>query len=107
MSSPLYARIRRSAQFQQLVARRNRFTLSLFSLILASFYGYMALVSFWPELIAMRLAPGSNLTFGVAAGAFLFLFFCVLSGFYVYRANGEFDRMTQSLVAGLEQEDRA
>ncbi|EJT85479.1 hypothetical protein PPS11_07880 [Pseudomonas putida S11] len=73
-------------------------------LILALFYGYIALVSFWPELIARRLVEGSNMTFGVAAGAFLFVFFCALSAFYVYRANGEFDRLTQTLVAGLEEE---
>ncbi|MEE3534446.1 DUF485 domain-containing protein [Pseudomonas aeruginosa] len=71
MSSLLYARIRASARFQQLVARRNRFTLSLLLLILATFHGYIALVSFCPELIARRLAQGSNMTFGVAAGVFL------------------------------------
>nr|WP_079274792.1 DUF485 domain-containing protein [Pseudomonas aeruginosa] len=62
MSSLLYARIRASARFQQLVARRNRFTLSLLLLILATFHGYIALVSFCPELIARRLAQGSNMT---------------------------------------------
>lgn len=107
MSSLLYARVRASAQFQQLVARRNRFTLSLFLLILTTFYGYIALVSLWPELIARRLTEGSNMTFGVAAGAFLFVFFSALSAFYVYRANGEFDRLTQALVAGLEGEQGA
>ncbi|WP_409260922.1 DUF485 domain-containing protein [Pseudomonas putida] len=107
MSSPLYARVRASARFQQLVARRNRFTLSLFLLVLATFYGYIALVSFWPELIARRLVEGSNMTVGVAAGAFLFVFFCALSAFYVYRANGEFDRLTQALVAGLDEEQGA
>ncbi|MFJ7789322.1 MULTISPECIES: DUF485 domain-containing protein [Pseudomonas] len=107
MSSPLYARVRASARFQQLVARRNRFTLSLFLLVLATFYGYMALVSFWPELIARRLVEGSNMTVGVAAGAFLFVFFGALSAFYVYRANGEFDRLTQALVAGLDEEQGA
>ncbi|OTH22553.1 cation acetate symporter [Pseudomonas aeruginosa] len=106
MSSLLYARIRASARFQQLVARRNRFTLSLLLLILATFHGYIALVSFCPELIARRLAQGSNMTFGVAAGVFLFVFFCALSALYVYRANGEFDRLTQALVAGLEEERR-
>ena len=107
MSSPLYARVRASARFQQLVARRNRFTLSLFLLVLATFYGYIALVSFWPELIARRLVEGSNMTVGVAAGAFLFVFFCALSAFYVYRANGEFDRLTQALGAGLDEEQGA
>lgn len=107
MSSLLYARVRASARFQQLVARRNRFTLSLFVLILATFYGYIGLVSFWPELIARRLTQGSNMTVGVAAGAFLFAFFCALSAFYVYRANGEFDRLTQALLSGLEEEQGA
>jgi len=107
MSSVLYARVRANSRFKQLVVRRSRFTFRLFLLILTSFYGYMALVSFWPELIARRLAPGSNMTVGVAAGAFLFVFFCALSALYVYRANGEFDRITQGLVEGLDEEQGA
>lgn len=71
---PAIRAYRASARFQQLVARRNRFTLSLLLLILATFHGYIALVSFCPELIARRLAQGSNMTFGVAAGVFLFVF---------------------------------
>lgn len=104
-SSPLYARIRGNTQFVDLVARRNRLTLSLLVVIVAVFYAYMGLVSFWPELIARRLAESSNLTFGVAAGVALFVFICALSGFYVYRANGEFDRMTRELIAQVEQEE--
>ncbi len=104
-SSSLYARIRRSTQFTELVARRNRLTLGLFIMILAVFYGYMGLVSFWPDLIGLRLSEGSNLTFGVVAGVSLFVFFCALSGYYVYRANGEFDRMTRELVAQVRQEE--
>lgn len=105
MSSSIYARIRCSNQFTDLVTRRNRLTLSLFIVILAVFYGYMGLVSFWPELIGRRLSEGSNLTFGVAAGISLFVLFCGLSGFYVYRANGEFDRMTRELVAHASEEE--
>jgi uncharacterized membrane protein (DUF485 family) len=104
-SNPLYARIRRNTRFTELVARRNRFTLMLFVVILAVFYAYMGLVSFWPELIGRRLSDGSNLTFGVVAGGSLFVFFCVLSGLYVYRANGEFDHMTRELIAQVEQEE--
>ncbi|WP_313055279.1 DUF485 domain-containing protein [Pseudomonas lopnurensis] len=104
-SSPLYARIRRNTQFTELVTRRNRLTLGLFVMILAVFYAYMGLVSFWPELIGRRLSGDSNLTFGVVAGVSLFVFFCTLSGFYVYRANGEFDRRTRELIAQIERED--
>jgi len=104
-SSPLYARIRRNTQFIELVARRNRLTLALLLVIVAVFYAYMGLVSFWPELIGQRLAQGSTLTVGVVAGVSLFVFFCALSGFYVYRANGEFDRRTRELIAQVEQEE--
>lgn len=47
------------------------------------------------------------MTVGVAAGVFLFVFFCALSAFYVYWANGEFDRLTQALLSGLEEEQGA
>lgn len=104
-SSPLYARIRNNTQFTELVARRNRLTLGLFVVTLVAFYSYMGMVSFWPELIGRRLSEGSNLTFGVVAGVSLFIFLCALSGFYVYRANGEFDQMTRELIAQVEQEE--
>ncbi|MDF5939035.1 DUF485 domain-containing protein [Pseudomonas aeruginosa] len=107
MSSLLYARIRASARFQQLVARRNRFTLSLLLLILATFHGYIALVSFCPRADCQASGAGLEHDLGVAAGVFLFVFFCASSALYVYRANGEFDRLTQALVAGLEEEQGA
>ncbi|MGE8065044.1 DUF485 domain-containing protein [Pseudomonas sp. NPDC089569] len=47
------------------------------------------------------------MTFGVASSVLPFPFFCALSGFYVYRANREFDRLTQALVTGLEEEQGA
>lgn len=104
MLNPLYARIRRHSRFTELVTKRNRLTVRLFVAILVVFYGYMGLVTLWPELIGRRLSETSNLTFGVVAGMFLFIFFCLLAGLYVYRANGEFDRMTRELIAQVERE---
>lgn len=105
-SNPLYARIRSNPRFAELVARRNRLTFGLFTTVLVIFYGYMGLVSFWPALIGRRLYAGSNLTFGICGGLFLFAFFCLIAGYYVYRANGDFDRITRELVAQAEAEER-
>ena len=107
MSNPLYARVRRHSVFSDLVSRRNRLTATLLAIIVVAFCSYMGLVSFWPELIGRRLSEGSNLTFGVVAGAFLFVFFFLMACLYVYRANGVFDVMTRDLIAQVEGEDRA
>ncbi|GAB3470748.1 sodium:solute symporter family transporter [Azotobacter salinestris] len=104
MSNPLYARIRRHSRFTELVTKRNRLTVRLFVAILVVFYGYMGLVTLWPELIGRRLSETSNLTFGVVAGMFLFVFFCLLAGLYVYRANGEFDRIARVIKKGTASE---
>ena len=104
--NPLYARIRNNPRFAELVTRRNRLTFGLFATVLIIFFGYMSLVCFWPQLIGRRLFAGSNLTFGICAGLFLFVFFCLIAGYYVYRANGDFDQITRELVAQAEAEEQ-
>lgn len=105
-SNPLYARIRKNPRFADLVMRRNRLTFGLFATVLIIFYGYMSIVSFWPELIGRRLFADSNLTFGIFGGWFLFAFFCLIASYYVYRANGDFDRITRELVAQAQAEEQ-
>lgn len=98
MSSSMYAHIRRNPRFAELVAKRTRFATILSVVVLTLFYGFVMLVAFAPELIAKRLSEGSNLTFGVAAGLFQFVFFWVLTLIYVRRANGEFDNINNEIV---------
>ena len=98
MSSSMYAHIRRNPRFAELVAKRTRFAMILSVVVLTLFYGFVMLVAFAPELIAKRLSEGSNLTFGVAAGLFQFVFFWVLTLIYVRRANGEFDNINNEIV---------
>ena len=98
MSSSMYAHIRRNPRFAELVAKRTRFAAVLAVTVLVIFYGFVLLVAFAPELIGRRLFEGSNVTFGVAAGLFQFVFFWVLTLLYVRRANGEFDDLNQEII---------
>lgn len=98
MSSSVYAHIRRNPRFAELVARRSRFAGMLAVIVLAIFYGFVMLVAFAPEVVGQRLFEGSNLTFGIAAGLFQFVFFWVLTWVYVRRANGEFDAINNEVV---------
>ena len=94
MSSAMYEHMRNNPKFQELVRRRGRFAWTLATIVLALFYGYVLTIAFNPTALGRPVAEGSMLTVGVAVEAFLFIFFWVLTAFYVMRANSEFDAMT-------------
>ena len=50
------------------------------------------------------LSAGSRVTFGMAAGMFIFVFSWLLTAYYVYRANGEFDALTREMINEAWQE---
>lgn len=106
MSVSMYAHIRRNPRFQELVAKRTRFAGILAAIVLIMFYGFVLLVAFAPGLIGTRLFEGSNLTFGIAAGLFQFIFFWVLTFVYVRRANGEFDDINKEIVQAAWKEEK-
>lgn len=106
MSSSMYAHIRRNPRFNELVEKRTRFATILSLIVLVVFYGFVLLVAFAPDVIGMRLAEGSNLTLGIAAGLFQFVFFWVLTLVYVRRANGEFDDINNEIVRAAWKDEK-
>lgn len=106
MSSSVYAHIRRNPRFAELVAKRTRFAAVLSITVLVIFYGFVMLVAFAPEFIGMRLTEGGNMTFGIAAGLFQFVFFWLLTLAYVRRANGEFDAINNEIVRAAWKEEK-
>lgn len=106
MSSAMYERMRGNPKFQELVRRRGRFAWTLSIIVLVMFYGFVMMVAFNPALIGERVAEGSMLSIGVALELFMFIFFWLLTAFYVRRANTEFDAMTQDIVRDAWKEGK-
>jgi cation/acetate symporter len=106
MSNAIYARIRENPKFQQLVTQRSRFAWLLSAIVLILFYGLVLIVAFKPALIGERIADGSSLTVGVAAGLFMFVFFWLLTALYVRRANTAFDALTAELIKDATKETK-
>ncbi|MDT3670315.1 MAG: DUF485 domain-containing protein [Aromatoleum sp.] len=102
----MYAHIRRNPRFAELVEKRTKFATILSIVVLVLFYGFVLLVAFAPGLIGMRLSEGSNMTFGIAAGLFQFVFFWVLTLVYVRRANGEFDDINNEIVRAAWKDEK-
>lgn len=98
MSAPIYQRVRENPKFQELVKRRTRFATMLSLIVLVAYYTFMMVVAFAPDMLRQPLSEGSTLTIGVPVGATIIIVSWLLTGWYVQRANGEFDRINEELV---------
>ena len=89
-------RIQKSPAFAELVDKRKTFAWTLTILMLAIYFGFIALVAFAPSMIGVSI--GGSITLGLALGIAVILSAILLTGIYVWRANGEFDAMTRAIA---------
>ena len=96
--SNIHAKIRSNPKFAELVGKRTRFAILLSLVVLVPYYSYMLLVSLQPQLFAGKIADGSVITIGWPIAALIVVVGWLLTGVYVHRANGEFDRLTEEVL---------
>ena len=101
----LYARIFADAEFQALQRRRERFTWLLSALVFGAFLLFIALVAFAPRWLAVPISPHSVISRGIPFGSATIVFGFLLTGLFVRRANGEFDRDMAAIVARCSNAD--
>ena len=103
MEQQPYLRIQQDPNFQELVAKRQRFAWSLSILMLGLYLAFIMLIAFAPAGWA-PLSEGSTITRGIPVGVGLIVSSFVLTGIYVFRANGEFDELNQKILKGPNHE---
>jgi uncharacterized membrane protein (DUF485 family) len=94
--------IKRHPLYAELVAKRKRFAWTLTILILIIYYGFVLVIAFSPKSLAAPLTAGSVTTVGIPIGVLIIVSAFVLTGIYVFRANGEFDRLTKAIREDLQ-----
>ena len=97
MDDETIARIEANPKFVELVSTRRAFAWTLTILMLVIYFGFIALVAFFPSAIGTVI--GGSITVGLVLGVFVILSAIALTGIYVMRANSHFDDMTSSIVA--------
>ena len=85
-------------RYLALVKRRGRFAWSLTVTILVVYFGFIGLVAFDKPLLGASLSGGAT-SVGIPVGLGIILLAIVLTGIYVWRANGEYDAMTAAILA--------
>lgn len=89
-------------RYQELVARRGRFTWALTIVMLVIFFGYILLIAFDKALLAQPIADGVT-SIGIPVGLGVIVAGIVLTGIYVRRANRDYDPVVRAL---REEHDR-
>ncbi len=97
MTDAVTARIRANPKYQELKRKRNVFGWSLAVCMLVVYYGYIALIAFNKEFLSQPIGGGVT-TIGIPIGMGVIVFTIVITGIYVRRANGEFDRLTREIL---------
>jgi len=100
MKDELAQRIAAHPQYQELKRKRNRFGWTLAVLMLAVYYGFVLLVAFDKQFLAQRLGNGV-ITMGMPVGFGVILFTIAITGFYVRRANAEFDTLSDAVAKAV------
>ena len=96
-TEPVVERIQRNPKYQQLKRTRSRYGWTLAILMLVVYYGYIGLIAFDKEFLAKPMGAGVT-TIGIPIGMAAIVFSIVITGLYVRRANGEFDRLTREII---------
>ncbi len=94
----LQEKIRANPKFAELVGKRTRFAIILSLVVLVPYYSFMLLVSLQPQIFAAKISEGSVITIGWPIAALIVIGGWLLTGVYVNRANGEFDRLTTEVL---------
>ena len=94
---PMVAKIEANPKYHALRRKRNVFGWSLTALMLVVYYGYIALIAFDKQFLAQPIGAGVT-SLGIPIGLAVIIFTIVITGIYVRRANGEYDRLTAEIL---------
>ena len=97
MSDSMVARIEANPKYSELRRKRNAFGWTLTVLMLVVYFGYIALIAFNKPFLAQPIGNGVT-TLGIPIGLGVIIFTIVITGIYVRRANGEYDRLTAEIL---------
>ena len=95
MRADIASRIRNNPDFVELEAKRGRFGWTLAIIMLVIYYGFIIMLAFFKDVLSMEIGGGITLAFPIGLGVLVSAI--VITGIYVLRANGEYDRLTKRI----------
>lgn len=98
MYDPTFALIYANPKFQELVRKRERLAWLLSLCMFGLYVIFILLIAFQPAVLGAKIHPESPITWGIPFGIGLIFAAFGLTGIYVWKANGEFDRLNKDIL---------
>ncbi len=102
MQADVVEKIKNNPKYHELVSKRTSFSWILSIIMLIIYYAFILVIAFNPQLLATKISPDSIITIGIPIGVLIILSAFLLTGIYVWRANGEFDTLTNQIKEELK-----
>ena len=102
MAIDMVARIQANPKYQELRSKRSSFGWWLTLLMMVVYYGYISLIAWNKPFLSQPIGAGVT-TIGVPIGMGVIIFTIVITGIYVRRANGEFDKLTREILEDVSK----
>ena len=96
MTTTAEDRIAADQNYQLLKSKRPRLGWTLTLAMMIVYYGFILLVAFSKNVLAAPIGNGV-ITWGIPIGFGVILFTIAITAFYVRRANGEFDGLSEKV----------
>jgi uncharacterized membrane protein (DUF485 family) len=105
MREDLAQRVKNHPKFAELVSKRRFLAWLLSFLMLAIYFSFILLIAYEPQLKLMGtpISPTAVTTWGIPIGISIILSAFVLTGIYVWRANGEFDDLNNQIKEDMKK----
>ncbi|MDG6773094.1 DUF485 domain-containing protein [Thiomicrorhabdus sp. ZW0627] len=94
-------KIKSLPQYQQLVKERTGLAWKLSIAMLVVYYGYIMLLAFDPAFFT-TIVSGDHVSIGFPVGVGIIVFAFLLTGYYVKKANSDFDELTAQIKKEVE-----
>lgn len=89
--------IKHDPNYIELLSRRKSLTMKLSFLMLLVYFIFILSIAFKPEILGTPIFSDSVITYGIPVGIFVIVFAFALTGIYTFRANKDFDDLTQKI----------
>lgn len=103
----LYRRIYADPEFHELERQRGRFSWLLSAILLMSYFSFILIIAFAPQLFSVPIFADSIISWGIPIGLSVILLSFLLTGIYIIRANSQFDQLTQDIIENARKHDDA
>jgi len=102
MQQEIVDNVKNNPKYHELVDKRTRFAWILSIIMLVIYYAFILVIAFKPTLLATKISADSVITIGIPIGILIILSAFILTGIYVWRANGEFDLLIKQIKEDLK-----